>query len=466
MESSRQANESPITYLEERIDFSGDVYVAAGQVIEFNLFDDYLLYENDGELSLGMGIHTLISVDSECTAIQTGTHTERFENNSISETLDKAFASIPLQKWRAYGTAGFGLSRYINQQPLQLEDNCLLKLFIPKVELRFTKGSILLRTLDKNYLGMIVKRLKNLADEELDQNGTHSLAHRVNREKQSFPEIYTYESQKYMNLVKVAVQEIRQRQYQKVILSRKIPLNREIDMTASYIAGRRVNSPERSFLLNLEGLQAAGFSPETLVEVDSEGWISTFPLAGTRARGTNAEEEQRLQDELMNDSKEIAEHAISVKKSFQEMNQVCEVETIAISDFMRVVRRGTVQHVASRIKGKLKQGCNSWDAFLALFPAVTASGIPKKESIDAIGRLESHPRNLYSGCVMTFDSDGSMDAALALRTIFQKDRNAWLHVGAGIVEMSDPSRELEETCEKLSSFSEQLVCSQDYERKE
>ncbi|MGR3779423.1 salicylate synthase [Bacillus paramycoides] len=459
MESNRQ-QDAPGAFFEESLDFTGDVYVAAGQVIEFNLFEDYLLYENEEELSLGMGVHTMISVDPEFTILQTEEHTQRFENKILSKTLEKTFSFVPLQKWRAYGMAFFGLSRYIHKQPLLGEDECLLKLFIPKVEVRFTKESILIRSPEKKYVEEMVKLLKKLPDEELVKNREHHLAHRANQTKQLFPEINMYESEKYMNIVKEAVQDIRQRQYQKVVLSRKIPLDREIDMTASYIAGRRVNSPERSFLFSLDGLQAAGFSPETLVEVDSQGRISTFPLAGTRARGCSAEEEQRLQNELMNDSKEVAEHALSVKLSFQEMKQVCDFETISINDFMRVVKRGTVQHVASRLKGQLKQGCNSWDAFQALFPAVTASGIPKKESIEAIGRLESHPRNLYSGCVMTFDSDGSMDAALALRTIFQKDRNAWLHVGAGIVEMSNPSRELEETCEKLSSFSEQLVCSQ------
>ena len=162
----------------------------------------------------------------------------------------------------------------------------------------------------------------------------------------------------------------------------------------------------------------------------------------------------------MHDPKEIAEHAVSVKLAFEELQSVCEAETIAVSDFMSVAHRGTVQHIASRLKGKLKAGYNSWHAFNALFPAVTASGIPKRESLEAIGRFEPHSRNLYSGCVLTFDSDGALDAALVLRTIFQKDNNAWLHTGAGIVGMSVPARELEETREKLSSYARQLVCRQ------
>ncbi|MNV66466.1 Isochorismate synthase/isochorismate lyase [compost metagenome] len=121
------------------------------------------------------------------------------------------------------------------------------------------------------------------------------------------------------------------------------------------------------------------------------------------------------------------------------------------------MNRGTVQHLASRLRGKLKHGCSAWHALRALFPAVTASGIPKQEAIEAIGLIEDQPRNLYSGSVLTVDSSGALDAALVLRTIFQQDGAAWLQAGAGIVSMSSPARELEETREKLSSFSARLV---------
>ncbi|MBN3527025.1 salicylate synthase [Paenibacillus apiarius] len=460
-EADRKAEEedSPATYLEETIDFGGDAHIAAAHLAESGLYENYLLYENGDELSLGMGIHALLSVDAKHTTLKTAEKGLQFENETLSETIDKAFSSVPLQNWRAYGTANFGLSRYNHKLPLLSEDPCLLKLFIPEVEVRFTDGSILLRALREDRLEQFSQLLRNLPEMGHCNSMGDNLAQRVGKPKLDVPEIRTHDAASYMNIVAEAVKEIQARKYQKVILSRKIPLHRDLDMAASYIAGRRVNTPARSFLLRLDGLHAAGFSPETVVEVDSLGWVSTFPLAGTRASGCSKEEGDKLRDELLNDPKEIAEHAVSVKLAFEELKSVCDAETIAMSDFMSVINRGTVQHIASRLKGKLKPGCNSWHAFNALFPAVTASGIPKKESIDAIGRFESHPRNLYSGCVMTVDSDGAMDAALVLRSIYQQDKNAWLHAGAGVVEMSLPSRELEETCEKLSSFSRQLIAS-------
>ncbi len=105
----------------------------------------------------------------------------------------------------------------------------------------------------------------------------------------------------------------------------------------------------------------------------------------------------------------------------------------------------------------MKEEFNEWHAFNALFPAVTASGIPKKQSIDAIIRLENEARDLYSGSVLTYDCDGTMDASLVLRSVYQDEENTWLRAGAGIVELSKPERELEETREKLRSVSKQLV---------
>ncbi|WWV72019.1 2,3-dihydroxybenzoate-AMP ligase [Sporomusa ovata DSM 2662] len=455
----RKAEDYPTSYFEEAIDFAGDAHLTAAQIIESGICETYLLYENKEELSLGMGVHTLVSVDSEYTTLKTDNESLQLENELLSETIARAFSAVRLKNWRAYGTANFGLARYHHKLPLLSEDNCLLKLFIPEVEVRFTPNSILLRALDNERFKELGKLVRAILQMGHNRSSVKSLAARVDGRKLEVPWVNTHNADGYMKIVAEAVQEIRGRKYQKVILSRKIPLDQELDMVASYITGRKVNSPARSFLLCFGGLHAAGFSPETVVEVDSQGWVSTQPLAGTRARGGSEEEESRLKDELLNDPKEIAEHAVSVKLAFEEMQSICDSESIAVSDFMSIANRGTVQHIASRLKGKLKPDCNSWHAFNALFPAITASGIPKKESIDAIGRLEAHPRNLYSGCVMTFDSDGVMDAALVLRTIFQKDKSAWLHTGAGIVEMSIPSRELEETREKLSSYSRQLVVS-------
>ena len=444
-------------YFEFALEFDADPIFTACQIIETDFYDEYLFYENKNDLSLGMGVDSMLVTSSENTILKTGNKTHTFENKDLSETIDKALSFIPYKDWRAYGTANFELSKYNYKIGYTTFENELLKLFIPKAEVRFSKKTLLLRALEKNVL----ERLKSLVESILNKNQEKSiktdLDQRILMQKNTIPEISTHNSENYKKIVKAAVAEIKEPQYQKVILSRKIPLSHEIDLVASYVAGRRANTPARSFLLNLGDIKAAGFSPETVVEVDENRIVSTQPLAGTRAMGSDTVEEIELRKELLNDSKEIAEHAISIKLAFDEMLQVCDGDSIILSDFMTIAKRGTVQHIASRLRGKLKATCNPWHAFKALFPAVTATGIPKRESILAIGKYETEKRNLYSGCVMTYDSNGRMDAALVLRSFFQKSDKAWLHAGAGIVDMSEPSRELEETCEKLRSVSNQIV---------
>jgi salicylate synthetase len=138
---------------------------------------------------------------------------------------------------------------------------------------------------------------------------------------------------------------------------------------------------------------------------------------------------------------------------------VCAPGTVRVADFMSVKERGSVQHPASDVVGRLADGRTSWDAFAALFPAVTASGIPKAAACDMIRRSESGERGLYSGAVLTVDADGAIDAALVLRSVFRRNGRTWLRAGAGIVAQSTPERELEETVEKLRSVSRFLVPS-------
>ncbi|MCV7759011.1 salicylate synthase, partial [Pluralibacter gergoviae] len=246
-------------------------------------------------------------------------------------------------------------------------------------------------------------------------------------------------------------------EYQKVILSRRIEVDDNIDLLASFRLGRQHNTPARAFAVRLGEEQFVGFSPETVVEVSTGGAVSTQPLAGTRALTADEAENRRLREVLTGDTKEIAEHAVSVKLAFEELAPLCEEGSTRVSDFMSVSLRGSVQHLASRVEGQLRAGCSGWDAFAALFPAVTASGIPKAPAIAAIRRLEPTPRGAYSGSVFWLSSKGELDAALVLRSLYRRDGGYSLQAGAGIIDQSQPARELEETIEKLESVSRFLV---------
>lgn len=261
----------------------------------------------------------------------------------------------------------------------------------------------------------------------------------------------------YRARVAVAVAEIARGDYQKVILSRRVELPFRVDMPATYRLGRAHNTPARSFLLRLGGVETAGFSPELVASVDNDGIVTTEPLAGTRALGQGAGADRAARNDLETDAKEILEHAVSVKTSFTEITSIAEPGTPAVADFMTVRERGSVQHLASTIRGRLAPHRTSWDALEALFPSVTASGIPKRAGVDAVFRLDEPPRGLYAGAVLTAEENGTLEATLVLRAVYQNGETTWLRAGAGIIRQSEPEREFEETCEKLNSVAPYLV---------
>jgi anthranilate synthase component 1/salicylate synthetase len=260
----------------------------------------------------------------------------------------------------------------------------------------------------------------------------------------------------YRDAVATALDELRgPGPLTKVILSRRVAVPVPLDLVATYVAGRRANTPARSFLLNLGGIGAAGFSPETVAEVTGDRQVVSRPLAGTRARTGAPDEDARLRADLLSDPKEVHEHAISVKLALEDLALVCD--DTCTTEYMTVAERGTVQHLASTVVGRLRPDRTPWQAFAALFPAVTATGIPKTPAYEVIRALEGRPRGLYAGAVLTYDVSGALDAALVLRSVFRQGDRCWLQAGAGIVRESQPAREHEETCEKLRSVAGYLV---------
>ena len=374
------------------------------------------------------------------------------------DNLRQALEALPLGDWQAFGCGRFELSALIHHLPLSQVPPSeaagpLLTLFIPRWRLTLAAGSAALKVHDAAELPLLEARLRE-ADRPAgavaqDDAWRSEVARRIRHQ----------DADGYRQRVASAVADIRRGEYQKVILSRRVELEESIDLLASYRLGRQHNTPARSYAVRLGEEQFVGFSPETIVEVSASGAVSTQPLAGTRALTADDAENRRLREVLTGDTKEIAEHAASVKLAFEELAPLCEEGSTRVSDFMSVSLRGSVQHLASRVEGQLRAGSSGWDAFAALFPAVTASGIPKAPAIAAIRRLEPTPRGAYSGSVFWLNSSGELDAALVLRSLYRRDGGYSLQAGAGIIDQSQPERELEETVEKLESVSRFLVRS-------
>ncbi|AGP40744.1 hypothetical protein BE04_17325 [Sorangium cellulosum] len=447
-------------YFERNVSISADPIDLAAALAKSGLHTTYFVYERDGEWSVALGAAFELTADVHGVHRLDRTGKQSWTGGDCLAAVEAALASMPLRGWRAYGTASFEFAYLLHGIEANLGAEPLLHLTIPEVEIRLRRGTALLRALTSDELERMVDVLassdRRHAREMTDVAGLHPVPSPL---VLPITVLETTGAAKYKELVAAATHEIAARKLHKVIASRVVPISAPVDLIATYVAGRRQNTPARSFVVNCRDLKFAGFSPETVLEVTAEGQVMTQPLAGTRALVSDDNENARLRAELLSDSKELAEHAMSVKLAFEELSRVCKQGSVTVNEFMAVSRRGTVQHLASRLSGMLEAGNSAWTAFQVLFPAITASGIPKREAVDWIRRHEAESRGLYSGAVLTVDHDGAMDAALVLRTIFQRGSSVWLRAGAGIVAQSTPERELEETCEKLQSVARHLVPS-------
>jgi anthranilate synthase component 1 len=236
------------------------------------------------------------------------------------------------------------------------------------------------------------------------------------------------------------------------VLSKQLRASYRGDLLAYYAALRRINPSPYMFYLNCGPRVIAGSSPEMLGAVH-DGLVTTCPIAGTRPLGQDAYEQARHHQELLEDEKELAEHAMLVDLARNDIGRVAEYGTVCVADYQRVERFSHVQHLVSRVEGRLRQKLDALDALAALFPAGTVSGAPKLRAMEIIAELEQSARGPYAGAVGYLALNGDMDMAITIRTLFADTETHQLHLraGAGIVYDSVAAREWEETEHKLAA---------------
>jgi salicylate synthetase len=404
---------------------------------------EYLLYERDGQWMLAIGALAIIELDrDELRIIQDGVTQRQTWSGRPGPVLGEAVDRLLLETVEAFGWIAFEFGAYrFGLQERLAPQTPLARVFWPRTRIVVSADAVELFDAEDRH----VENVSRLLSAGVPPLPTPSAVD------------VSADTSHYRARVGAAIDEIAAGDYHKVILSRCVNVPFALDFPSTYRVGRRHNTPARSFLLHLGGFRALGYSPELVAAVHHDGVVVTEPLAGTRALGRGAELDREAREDLESNTKEIVEHAMSVRSSVQEIDEVAEPGSSAVVDFMTVRERGSVQHLGSTVIGRLHASKNRMDALETLFPAVTASGIPKGASVDAILRLDDCPRELYSGAVVRFSADGGLDAALTLRTVYERDGRTWLRAGAGIIAASDPDREFEETCEKLTTLAPYLV---------
>jgi anthranilate synthase component 1 len=214
-----------------------------------------------------------------------------------------------------------------------------------------------------------------------------------------------------------------------------------------YRALRALNPSPYMYFIDLGDTQIVGSSPEVLVRVHGRQ-VTLRPIAGTRHRGHSAEEDRRLEEELLSDPKERAEHLMLIDLGRNDAGRVSRIGTVKVTETMAVERYSHVMHIVSQVEGELAEGLTATDAIRSSFPAGTLSGAPKIRAMEIINELEPVRRNVYAGAVGYINWHDDIDLAIAIRTAVIKDGMLHVQAGAGIVADSDPEKEWEETMNK------------------
>ena len=247
--------------------------------------------------------------------------------------------------------------------------------------------------------------------------------------------------------VRKCVEYIRAGDIFQVVISQRLEVPIRVHPFEIYRSLRVVNPSPFMFYVRTPSVTLVGSSPEIMVRV-VQGQITTRPLAGTRRRGANEDEDHRLAEELLADPKERAEHVMLVDLGRNDVGRVSRYRTVKLTDVMTIERYSHVMHITSNVTGELMPGKTAFDALQACLPAGTVSGAPKVRAMQIIDELEPHRRGPYAGAVGYFDFNGNMDTCIALRTIVVQGNRAYVQAGAGIVADSVPAHEWQETLNK------------------
>jgi anthranilate synthase component 1 len=259
----------------------------------------------------------------------------------------------------------------------------------------------------------------------------------------------------YESAVRAAKEYIAAGDIFQVVISQRLSRQTGARPFDIYRALRRLNPSPYMFFFDFgevdgEPFYLVGASPEMFVRLEGRR-ASLRPIAGTRPRGGNAQDDAALEAELRADPKERAEHVMLVDLGRNDLGRVCEFGTVRVSEFFTVERYSHVMHLVSHVEGELRPGLTAFDLVRASFPAGTVSGAPKVRAMEIIGELEGQSRGPYAGAVGYFGFDGAMDTCLAIRTLVGRGHTVRVQAGAGLVADSDPATEYQETLNKAQA---------------
>jgi len=269
-----------------------------------------------------------------------------------------------------------------------------------------------------------------------------------------------FSKEEFSKIVEKAKFYIKEGDIFQVVLSNPLSCKIEGSLLDTYRILRTTNPSPYMFYFSSDDIEIAGASPETLVKLQNED-LYTFPLAGTRPRGKNQEEDEKLEKDLLSDEKELAEHNMLVDLGRNDLGKVSEFGSVNVDKYLTIERFSHVMHIGSTVSGKLKRGKNALDVIDAILPAGTLSGAPKIRACEIINELENNKRGIYGGAIGYISLSGNMDTCIAIRIAFSKKNRVFIRSGAGIVADSVPELEYDESINKAKAVLDALKLAED-----
>ena len=266
----------------------------------------------------------------------------------------------------------------------------------------------------------------------------------------------------FMDIVKQAKEFIRAGEVFQIVPSMRFTTPFTQQPLAFYRALRFLNPSPYMFYLKLNDATIIGASPEILVRV-KDSTVTIRPIAGTRKRGIDEAEDNALEQELLNDTKEMAEHLMLLDLGRNDVGRVTQGGSVKVTERMLVERYSHVMHIVSNVEGELDKGKTAIEALMAGFPAGTVTGAPKIRAMQLLDELEPQRRGFYGGCVGYFSTQGEMDSCITLRTALIKEGHLHLQAGAGVVADSDPQSEYEEVRNKAKALMRAAEMTEQFE---
>ncbi len=269
-----------------------------------------------------------------------------------------------------------------------------------------------------------------------------------------------FDKDEYCQMVKTAQKHIYEGDIFQVVLSNRLEADFDGSLLNTYRKLRMTNPSPYMFYFSSDNNEIAGASPETLVKLENSS-LYTFPLAGTRPRGKDENEDALLENELLADEKELAEHNMLVDLGRNDIGKISKFGTVEVIDYKQIHKYSHVIHIGSTVRGEIRDDCDGIDAIEAVLPAGTLSGAPKIKACEIINNLEKNKRGIYGGAIGYLDFKGNMDTCIAIRLCFKKNNKVYVRSGAGIVADSVPESEYQECINKAKAVMEALKQSEE-----